>query len=64
MSKKIRPTVRFGENQYKMIQAKLDERGISFQRYCLELICQDLGVPIREFEEADNQLSLFKDDVE
>ena len=58
--KKIRPTVRFGENQYKLIQAKLDERDVTFQQYCIELICNDLGVPVKEFEAADeNQISLF-----
>lgn len=60
-SKQIRPTVRFGENQYKLIQDKLKERGISFQQYCVELICRDLDVPVREFEliDVDGQLSLF-----
>lgn len=63
MTKKIRPTVRFGENQYKLIQARLDEKGISFQQYCLELICNDLDIPIREFEDVEGQMSLFDDDV-
>ena len=63
MVKKIRPTVRFGKEQYKLIQAKLDERGITFQQYCLELICNDLDIPIREFEDVEGQMSLFDDDV-
>lgn len=62
MSKKVRPTVRFGENQYKLIQARLEERDVSFQQYCLELICKDLGVPLQEFElmEEEGQISLFE----
>lgn len=64
MAKKIRPTVRFGEEQYKLIQAKLDERGITFQQYCLELVCNDLHIPIHDFEEIEEgQMSLFEDDV-
>lgn len=65
-SKKIRPSIRFGENQYKLIQKRLDERGVSFQQYCLELICQDLNVPVKEFQEVDEKqisLDLFNDDV-
>lgn len=56
-----RPTVRFGERQYQLIQEKLKERGITFQRYCVELICADLGIPPKEFEmiSDDRQISLF-----
>lgn len=60
-SRKIRPTIRFGTNQYALIQAKLKERNVSFQAYVNELICRDLGVPLQEFEEAPakGQMSLF-----
>ena len=65
--KLIRPTVRFGEQQYQLIQAKLRERDVTFQRYCLELICSDLGVPVTEFEKLEDeqgQLSLFSENAE
>ena len=65
--KQIRPTVRFGERQYQLIQAQLQERGVTFQSYCLDLICRDLGVPVKEFEqleEEQGQLSLFPDHSE
>lgn len=59
--KVIRPTVRFGENQYKLIQAELKARGVSFQAYVNELICRDLGVPLHEFELTadEGQMSVF-----
>ena len=57
--KVVRPTVRFGEHQYRLIQERLAERDVSFQQYCLELICADLGVPVEEFTGADpEQLEL------
>lgn len=60
MAKQVRPTVRFGEKQYEQIQARLNEKGVTFQQYCLELICNDLGVPVKEFTEPDvNQQSFF-----
>lgn len=65
--KQVRPTVRFGERQYQLIQAKLRERDVTFQRYCLELICSDLGVPVKEFEQLEDeqgQLSLFTENGE
>lgn len=65
MGKQIRPTVRFGEKQYEQIQARLNEKGVTFQQYCLELICNDLGVPVKEFVEPDvNQQSFFDGDFE
>ena len=60
----VRPTVRFGPRQYRLIQEKLKERDVTFQSYCIELICRDLGVPVKEFEdlEAEGQLSFFSED--
>ena len=60
-ARKIRPTVRFGTNQYTLIQKKLKERGVSFQAYVNELICRDLGVPMQEFETLadESQITLF-----
>ena len=57
----IRPTIRFGPNQYALIQAELKARGVSFQAYVNELICRDLGVPLHEFELTadDGQMSVF-----
>ncbi len=66
MSKIVRPTVRFTEGQNALIQTKLQERGISFQQYCSELICSDLGRPLKEFEEIDGQMAIddfFRDDL-
>ncbi len=63
MSKVIRPTVRFGENQYKLIQAKLKERDVSFQTYVVELICRDLDVPVKEFQLTTDKNQLSWDDV-
>ena len=59
--KVIRPTIRFGENQYKLIQAELKARNVSFQVYVNELICRDLGVPLHEFETTvdEGQLSVL-----
>lgn len=65
--KLIRPTVRFGSEQYQLIQAKLRERDVTFQQYCLELICGDLGVPVKEFERLEDeqgQMTLFTDNGE
>ncbi len=64
MSKVIRPTIRFGENQYKLIQAKLDELDVSFQRYAIELICRDLKVPVNEFDLIIDENQLSVDDIE
>lgn len=58
MSKIVRPTVRFTEGQNNLIQTKLQERGITFQQYCSELICSDLGIPLKEFEEIDGQMTM------
>ena len=55
-SKKIRPTVRFSERQYELIATKLKERDVSFQQYCLELICKDLDVPVGDCEDLRDDL--------
>ena len=59
--KVVRPTVRFSEDQHRLIQAALQERGVSFQVYVNELICRDLGISAQQFEaaEAEGQLSVF-----
>lgn len=60
--KTVRPTIRFGTNQYKLVKEKLDQLDVTFQEYAVRLICDDLGVPSEEWkllEKADDQISLF-----
>lgn len=62
MSKSVRPTIRFNPGQYELIKARLKERDVTFQQYCLELICNDLGVPLQEFtEQPDGQITMFEE---
>lgn len=64
---KVRPTVRFTPAQYALISAKLKERDVSFQAYCVELICADLGIPVEDFDDVSAepvQLNLFEAEPE
>lgn len=54
-----RPTVRFTASQYELIQARLIQRGLTFQQYCSELICNDLGIDVKKFQdEIDGQMTI------